>query len=1114
MENFISSKLTNTAIKSYQYFENDNLTEIIIPEGIRTIDDCAFAKCKNLKKIVLPNSLEIIRSNAFHECINLEEIILPTGLKEIEFRAFSDCRKLKKIIIPDSVSEIKWAAFSGCYSLEEVIFPKEIDEVGKQLFLNCKNLKKVILPNNIESLPDEFFKGCKKLDIKLDKDITKLGNRVFEDCYKLTTFPESVLEFGKNCFRNCRNLTSVNLNQNIESLSDGLFDGCTNLVNINSQKKLNIGKRCFRNCKSLTEIPSFVNNFNERAFENCTSITKINVIDKKIPFACFRGCKNLKEISNQEDIYSMGSFAFSGCESIQNFDIYNLRTIPAEAFSNCKRLKKVRLVIGISSIESRAFYNCQNLLDINLPDTIEVIKKEAFSGCNSITSITIPGNLKSFGDKAFSYMDSLEHIYVSPYNKTFTTPDNKILIHYMQQNLVLYASGIKDKTYSLKEYNIEYDVFGRCMIKPINGIGKYAFAGAGNLEELTICSCTQNIEATAFYGCQNLKKLNIEAISLFPQVAFNIRNNRGYYFDEITKEKSHIPFEEVTFSGNITSIWHAALQHFSNVKKVNLPTDKTFDIYANAFKDCSLLEEIFIPDNVSSIDGGAFNDRTKLKFTNGLNIDKFVSLTTDNGYIGKHKLYTLSDDSYYIEQDDKTIKITRKEIDKFNHDSNNINVDPAPFLAFTRLIKKYNIKDKYLSHGAFIMVSDTPLLEEMFRVYDANIKRVLKLSQVISNDETSIQNLRDLLILMKITGALEVSSIIRQKATTFISEKIFEERLPNGKANEYRIVENDIHRVFNFQNLREEFDQEFALFFLENYHELVKEERRKSGFIQRVYTNFRQISKTCTSNKGSQRKLKVTIDKCKNYLTNVKFDGVTKENKKLADLIGEWYDDNNTWLNAQQIYNESLTAPRNIFTEIEVDTEGKPIYDMNEEHDLKENVSSNFSYHWLPKQDYDNLILGKYCNCCAHIAGAGQGIMRASMILDNCQNLVIRNNFGEIIAKSTIYVNKEQGYAVFNNVESSFNYRDNDSILKIYKAFLRGAKAFIKTYNENNPESPIMNISIGASRNTILDFLTDENNHPEVQVQKSLEFGKYSLNGSGYAGDWKKNQRLVLKKEM
>ena len=42
----------------------------------------------------------------------------------------------------------------------------------------------------------------------------------------------------------------------------------------------------------------------------------------------------------------------------------------------------------------------------------------------------------------------------------------------------------------------------------------------------------------------------------------------------------------------------------------------------------------------------------------------------------------------------------------------------------------------------------------------------------------------------------------------------------------------------------------------------------------------------------------------------------------------------------------------------------------------------------------------------------GTGISSTeSRVFYNCQNLVIRNNFVEIIAKSTLYVNKKQGYA-------------------------------------------------------------------------------------------------------
>jgi hypothetical protein len=381
----------------------------------------------------------------------------------------------------------------------------------------------------------------------------------------------------------------------------------------------------------------------------------------------------------------------------------------------------------------------------------------------------------------------------------------------------------------------------------------------------------------------------------------------------------------------------------------------------------------------------------------------------------------------------------------------------------------------------------------------------------MDNENNVIDNFSYLLFLLKITGALEEDPIIRQKASTFITENMFLEKFDNNKINEYRIVGDDIHRVFNFKYIREEYDEEFANFFIENYKELIKEEREKSGFIQRVYLNFRQISKTSLSNKGSQRKLKVTIDKCKNYLLKTKFDNVTEENKKLADLIGAWYDDNTSWIYANAIYNESLKAPRNIFTKVEINDLGEAIYDNSKDNDLREEINENYSYEWLPKQDYNNLILGKYCNCCAHVNGAGQGIMRASMILDYCQNLVIRNSIGEIIAKSTLCLNKDDCYAVFNNVEVNLKYRAPHQKELIYKAFLRGVNAFFTTYNKNNKDKKLKTITIGSTRNILKEYFE---NNTETEIYEGINFKEYSIPGSDfkYNGDWQDCQRLVLKK--
>lgn len=1179
-------------IAAYQYLEREDLTNFVFPNNITEIGERAFFNCKNLKDIVLPDTLECIGPSAFSRCENLEEIIIPNGVEKLEYRCFADCKRLKKVILPDSLIKIGWGVFAGCENLEEIVLPEKVRILYEQVFLNCKKLKKVTLPKNIDYLPDEFFRGCKKLDIKLDSNIKKLGDSCFEDCKSLTTYPTHVESIGINCFKNCKSLDNVELNEKITIIPKGCFNGCTSLSNITSPNEIVSPRdRSFKNCISLTEIPKFIHYFNDKSiFENCTGLTSIEFDrDVQIENACFRGCKNLSNIINQEKIEYIGPYAFSGCSSLKQFDIYNAVCVESETFSNCKKLKKVRMHKNIESIGKNAFANCPSLEDINLPDNIYEIKAKAFRNCKSIKSIKIPAELSRIGEGAFSYMDSLEYIEVADGNKHFSTPDNKILINNYRQAIASYAIGLKDKSYSCVDGVISYNVLGKEVIKPINGILEYAFAGAKNLNELTLCSCTKDIEYSAFYDCDNLKKLTVEAISLYPYPGFEIRKHGGYYFHKITKEKAYLPFETVTFKGNIQGIWMKALENFINVKEINLPKNGRYDINSRAFEDCINLEKIYIPNAVRSIEGDAFPDEyIEMTFENGIKTRELIKLKYNgNSYRHAYKLFVFPNGKYKIDQEGTITDLCDEQIKKscskseyildnpmlfldfmndlINHNLDikelqngilfanmslenrkilfdNITKDDTLFITilerskllendgtitkyllsennfslvinFKNSLEKYNLKDRYLMQKCFISVTDNPLFDKFISNYDANIKRLLKLSLIPEKEESARDNMNDLLNLLFITGALEKDPLTRQKASTFISEKMFEEILPNNERNRNRVVGDDIHRMFNFHDLRDEFDSEFASFFLENYDELIKNEKEKAGFIERVYINFREISKTATSDKGSQRKLKVTIEKCKSYLTNIKFDGVTEEYQDLANLIGKWYDNNNVWLNAKKVYEESLSAPRSIFTKVKTDKDGNKIYDKRSEADLKEEINPNFSFQWLPKQDYDNLVLGKYCNCCAHVNGAGAGIMRASMILDCCQNLVIRNDEGDIVAKSTLYVNKEEGYAVFNNVESSLNYRDDDNLKKIYNAFIRGSEAFFDKYNKNNPGNPLSNITIGTQRNTILSFLnSDEKKHPNVDINNSLQFGKYSLSQTGYNGDWEYRQVLVLKK--
>ena len=112
-----------------QCFRATHLTQVKLPETVKSIGEMAFFGCSDLVKLELPQSLKTIGGWAFTGC-GFSELTIPNGVEEIGASAFYDCNKLKSISIPASVKEIGAGGmgyysgenFYGCTSLSEVRF--------------------------------------------------------------------------------------------------------------------------------------------------------------------------------------------------------------------------------------------------------------------------------------------------------------------------------------------------------------------------------------------------------------------------------------------------------------------------------------------------------------------------------------------------------------------------------------------------------------------------------------------------------------------------------------------------------------------------------------------------------------------------------------------------------------------------------------------------------------------------------------------------------------------------------------------------------------------------------------------------------------------------------
>lgn len=102
----------------------------------------------NESQIVIPYEINDIKVKslgyeAFFGRFTLTSIIMPNGITSIDACAFEYCEGLPTIIIPEGVTSIGYNAFSGCINLTSIIIPDSVTYIGEDAFYNCVNLKTI-----------------------------------------------------------------------------------------------------------------------------------------------------------------------------------------------------------------------------------------------------------------------------------------------------------------------------------------------------------------------------------------------------------------------------------------------------------------------------------------------------------------------------------------------------------------------------------------------------------------------------------------------------------------------------------------------------------------------------------------------------------------------------------------------------------------------------------------------------------------------------------------------------------------------------------------------------------------------------------------------------------
>ncbi len=706
-----------TDILSYAFFGSKKLTSVTIPETVINIEEQAFRSCNRLSSIVIPDSTETIGSYAF-QGTGIESVHIGSGVKSIGDRAFDYCTKLKSATVsegnayffsdsngiiydktngvisvlpqrlslqiynvPDGITEI--ADITLPSSLTELNIPASVTKFDKYCVADCNKLKSITvdtannkyssdsqgilydefkvnlilcppatentsikIPYGVESINGSSFKSCTNLkEITIPRSVTGIGVDAFKDCTALETvnFTGTEAQWNNIKFSSGNSAsTSLDINFNVADPSEAPLEGTESWFTYRTAD----GQATITDVDPSAEgeliIPSEIFGcpviaVAENAFNGVDKITSVYIPASLISLNDIAEAKYTVDENNP--VYSSDEngilFNKDKTELIKySYKISNeqyvmpdsVNTIAHNAFYRCTKIKTLNLSDGITTIQGNTFTYC-SFDSVTIPDTVTVLESDAFSNCSFSELYIGKGVEKIYSSNskapAFYNIRNLKSITVSPDNQFFCNDENGVLYTKDMKSLLLYPQGstIENFTVPAAVENIA-SPFG-------------TIEAGGAITNLKVLNISENVKeiSSNFKYVTSLEKINVSENNYHYS-----SNEHGMLFDKNKTVLISVPaacsiknytipntvtdignafygctgIENITIPDSVTSWSLEAFSGCKNLKSIKLSSG-LINIPTKAFQNCRNLESIIIPNSIISIDGMAFAYCSSLK---------------------------------------------------------------------------------------------------------------------------------------------------------------------------------------------------------------------------------------------------------------------------------------------------------------------------------------------------------------------------------------------------------------------------------------------------------------------------------------------------------------------
>ena len=403
----INDLLIDTRKKCIIKCLNKYIDKVAVFEPIEEIGDYAFINCEALREILLPNTLKIIGKSCFQNCKSLNSITIPDSVETISENAFFNCKCLQIQNLPQGIKEIGDTAFQWC-NVNGIIIPSGTCNIGISPFpKDCKEMKSksnrfiiidsMLIDNDKKELIQVVSSAINRIEVP--NSIIKIRESAFAHSkIESIIIPSSVIELEDGLFWNCKNLTEVFLECNIEMLPNSIFAYCESLSSVKMPNGINvIGTGAFSYCRNLQAITLNQNLrvINDSAFFNCENLTFVN-IPKTVEIVgnkygnCFKGCKKLNNLyydAEKAELAGMPNSIFSLTIG------EHVQTLPKRFLSSNDVIEKITIPQNVQRIEQGCIDNCSNLKEISILSNSITIEEGWIKNCNNLRTIRIQADI-------------------------------------------------------------------------------------------------------------------------------------------------------------------------------------------------------------------------------------------------------------------------------------------------------------------------------------------------------------------------------------------------------------------------------------------------------------------------------------------------------------------------------------------------------------------------------------------------------------------------------------------------------------------------------------------------------------------------------------------------